>query len=49
MTENKNDRSEKEFASVQNSLNMHRTAPNEAIVLSEIPNIILLTKMLLSH
>ena len=42
MTE-KNDRSEKDFASVQ------RTALNEAIVLSEIPNIILLTKMLLLH
>ena len=48
MTE-KNDRSEKDFASVQNSLNMQRTALNEAIVLSEIPNIILLTKMLLLH
>ena len=40
MTESKNDRSKKDFASVQNSLNMHRAESNETIVLSEIPNII---------
>ena len=45
----KNDRSQKDFASVQHSLNMQRTALNETIVLSEIPNIILLTKMLSLH
>ena len=49
MTENKNDKSETDFASVQDSLNMQRTASNETIVLSEIPNITLLTKMWLLH
>lgn len=49
MTENKNDRSETDFTSVQDSLNMQRTASNETIALSEIPNITLLTKILLLH
>ena len=49
MTENKNDRSETDFASVQDSLNMQRTASNERIVLSEIPNTTFLTKILLLH
>ena len=49
MTENKNGRSETDFTSVQDSLNMQRTASNETIALSEIPNITLLTKILLLH
>ena len=39
MTENLNDRSETEFASVEDPLNM-RTASNETTLVSEIPNII---------
>ena len=40
-TENVNDiRSETEFASAEDSLNMHRTASNETILVSQIPNII---------
>ena len=34
MTENINDRSETEFSSVEDSLNMHRTASNEATLVS---------------
>ena len=37
MTENINDRSEKEFASVEDPLNMHRTASIETTLVSEIP------------
>ena len=33
-------KSEIEFASVEDSLNMHRTASNEAALVSDIPNII---------
>ena len=41
MTENVNYiRSETEFASVEDPLNMYRTAPNETTLASEIPNII---------
>ena len=40
MTENINDRSETEFPSVEDPLNMHKTASNETILVSEIPNII---------
>ena len=40
MTENINDRSETDFTSVKDPLNMHRTAPNEITLVSEIPNII---------
>ena len=40
MAENINDRSKAEFASVEDPLNMHRTASNETTFVSEIPNII---------
>ena len=40
MTENTNERSETDFASVEGPLNMYRTASNGAILVSEIPNII---------
>ena len=41
MTENMNDtRTETKFASVEDTLNMHRTASNETTLVSEIPNII---------
>ena len=40
MTENINDRSETEFASVEDLLNMHRIASNKITLVSEIPNII---------
>ena len=40
MTENINDRSESKFASVEDPLNMYRTASNEITLVSEIPNII---------
>ena len=40
MTENINDRSETEFALVEDLLNMHRTASNETTLVSQIPNII---------
>ena len=40
MTKNINDRSETEFASVEDPLNMHKTASNETTLASEIPNII---------
>ena len=40
ITENINDRSETEFASVKDSLNMHRTASNEKILVSGVLNII---------
>ena len=40
MTENINDRSETEFASVEDPLNMHRTKSNEKTVVSQMPNII---------
>ena len=40
MTENNNDRSETEFASVDDLLNMHRTASNGTTLVSQIPNII---------
>ena len=39
-TENINDRSETEFASVEDPLNMHRIASNETTLVSDIPNII---------
>ena len=39
-TENINDRSETEFALVEDPLNMHRTASNEISLVSDIPNII---------
>ena len=48
MSENINDRSETEFALVQDPLNMHRTASDETILISDIPNIIN-KKMLLLH
>ena len=38
MTENINDRSETEFASVEDSLNIHRATSNETTLVSEIPN-----------
>ena len=41
MTENINGRSEtSEFASVEDPLNMHRTAINETTLVSQIPNMI---------
>ena len=40
MTENINDRSETEFASVEDPLNMHKTPSNETTRAIEIPNII---------
>ena len=40
VTENINDRSETESASVENPLNTHRTASNETTLVSEISNII---------
>ena len=40
MTKNINDRSETEFGSVEDPLNMHRTASNEKSLVSEIPYII---------
>ena len=40
MGENINGRSETEFASVEDPLNMHRTASNETTLVSEILNII---------
>ena len=40
ITENINDRTETEFASVEDPLNMHRTASNETTLVSEILNII---------
>ena len=40
MTENIIDRSETEPATVDNSLNIHRTALNKTTLVSEIPNII---------
>lgn len=40
MTINTNDRNEAEFASFEDLLNMHRTAPNETTIISEILNII---------
>ena len=40
ITENINDRSETEFASVEDPLILHRTASNETTLVSEIPNII---------
>ena len=40
MTENIIDRSKTDFASVEDPLKMHRTASNEATLVSEIPNII---------
>ena len=41
MRENVNDNeSETEFASVEDPLNMHRTASSETTLVSEIPNII---------
>ena len=48
MSENINDRSETEFALVQDPLNMHRTASDETILISGIPNIIN-KKILLWH
>ena len=48
MSENINDRSETEFALVQDPLNLHRTASDETILISGIPNIIN-KKMLLLH
>ena len=39
-TENINGKSETEFASVEDTLNMHRTASNETTLVSDIPNII---------
>ena len=39
MTENNNDRSETEIASVDDLLNMHRTASNGTTLVSQIPNI----------
>ena len=39
-TKNINDRSETEFASVEDPLNMHRIASNETTLVSDIPNII---------
>ena len=41
ITENINDRSETEFASIEGPLSMHRTGSNETIVVFEIPNIII--------
>ena len=41
ITENINDRSEPEFASIEGPLSMHRTGSNETIVVFEIPNIII--------
>ena len=38
MTGNINERSETEFASVEDSLNMHRATSNETTLVSEIPN-----------
>ena len=40
MTKNANGRSETEFASVEDPLNIHRTASCETTLVSEIPNII---------
>ena len=40
MTENINDRSETEFALLEDPPNMQRTASNETTVVSEIPNMI---------
>ena len=40
MTKNANERSETEFASVEDPLNIHRTASYETTLVSEIPNII---------
>ena len=40
MTENINYRSETEFTSIEDPLNMHRTALNETTLVSEIPNMI---------
>ena len=38
MTETINETSETEFASVEDSLNMHRATSNETTLVSEIPN-----------
>ena len=40
MTENINDRSETEFASVEDLLDMHRTSWKEITLISEIANVI---------
>ena len=40
MTENINDRSETEFASVEDLLDMHRTSAKEITLISEIANVI---------
>ena len=40
MSEKIND-TEREYASVEDSLNMHRIPSNEATLISEIPNIII--------
>ena len=40
MSENTNSRRETEFISVEDPLNMHRTASNETTLISEIPKII---------
>ena len=48
MTGNWNNRSETEFNSVEDPLNMHRTVLNQTILVSEIPNIIN-QKMVLLH
>ena len=44
MTGNWNNRSETEFNSVEDPLNMHRTVLNQTILVSEIPNIIKASK-----
>ena len=41
MTENINDRNETEFASVEDTLNMHRTALNETTLVSQIPKLVI--------
>ena len=41
MTENINDRNEAEFASVEDTLNMHRTALNETTLVSQIPKLVI--------
>ena len=40
MTQNINDRSETEFSSIEDPLNMHKTASSKTTLISKIPNII---------
>ena len=49
MTKNANERSETEFASVEDPLNIHRTASYETTLVSEIPNIINDKNVIIAH